>query len=254
MTSLETQSLERLFEEDVFSVFVPKSVYILKSEDIENTRPIGGFCSTEDLDRQQEIVVAKGLDFSEFVKYGYYNDNHKQDTASVLGYPRKAKLINKRWYTEGNLIKGYEPADKIWELAKALQANDSPRRLGFSIEGKVLQRDNKNRILKAKVRNVAITNCAVNPNCTWQILAKAFGEESQIDQINKALFATHQKPSYASGSALRKQSVETDTETESEIKRDTGLSFIKAVLQVQKLHPEYPESVCKQIVEIAMNR
>ena len=246
----DAQSLERLREEDTFTVYSPQSLYVLiKAEvNIEDTRPIGGYCSTEDLDRQQEVVVAKGLDFSDFVKYGYFNDNHKQDTSAVLGYPRLARLEKGKWYTEGNLIKGYDPADKIWELAKSLQNSKSPRRLGFSIEGKVIQRDNKNRILKAKVRNVAITNCPVNTSCTWSILAKSFGPERDIDSINKALYATHQTPGYASGSALRKESLDSD----SEIIRDTRLSFTKAVLQLQKLRPQYSESTCKKIVKYAM--
>src|SRR5260221_14723608 len=130
--------------DDFFEVFVPGVVEILEKAEGDSDpelRRIGGFCSTEDLDRQGEIVVQKGLDFDEFVKFGYFNDNHKQDISAVLGYPDLAELRKGRWWTEGKLITGYGPADRVWELAKALHKSKAPRKLGFSIEGKVLERD-----------------------------------------------------------------------------------------------------------------
>lgn len=160
----EREHVERLLEHDEFCVWTPLDAAVIeKAEkagvDVEAARPIGGWCSTENVDRQDEVVVAKGLDFSEFVAFGYFNDNHRQDTSSVLGYPRLARLEKSGWWTEGNLLVGYPPADRVWELAKALKKSRAPRNLGFSIEGKVLERDGGHRIVRAKVRNVAITNC-----------------------------------------------------------------------------------------------
>ena len=69
---------------DDFIIFTPGCLEIdltKSAAEIEATRPIGGTCSTERLDRQDESVLAKGLDFSEFVHHGFFNDNHKQDTA-----------------------------------------------------------------------------------------------------------------------------------------------------------------------------
>ena len=177
---------ERLLEEDTFSVWCPAArgaglgVLSKAGEDPEQTRPIGGFCSTEGLDRQQEVVVAKGLDFSEFVNFGYFNDNHKQQTTAVLGYPTLAELRDGKWWTEGNLLPDYPPSDSVWALAKALRG--TPRRLGFSIEGKVLERNGRNRIVRALVRNVAITNSPVNTDCTWGILTKAFADPAEMTE------------------------------------------------------------------------
>lgn len=198
-------------KEDLFTVFVPNVVDVLEKagEDPEASRSIGGYCSTEDLDRQGEIVVAKGLDFSEFVNFGWFNDNHKQDTSATLGYPRLARLEKGRWWTEGNLIPGYPPADQIWSLAKSLQRSGSSRRLGFSIEGKVLQRDFHNKILKAKVRNVAITNVPVNTSCTWSVLVKSFAGPEEIEQASeKSLAAGYQHPATVGGAALRIEDLE----------------------------------------------
>jgi len=223
--------VERLLEEDRFEVFVPDTFEILEkagNEDIEETRPIGGFCSTEHLDRQEEVVVAKGLMFDDFINFGYFNDNHRQDTSAVLGYPRVVKLIDSKWWTEGNLIKGYTPADKVWELAKALKKSRAPRRLGFSIEGKVLARDeNTRRILRAAVRNVAITNCPVNTACTWDILAKAFGSENAVVAASKA-------------------------EKDVEMIRNDMLDANAAYSRIRKIRPQYSKSTCQRIVQLAM--
>lgn len=233
------EQLERLLEEDDFSMYVPGTTtsgfsVLNKSgsrEDIEVTRPIGGYCSTESLDRQEEVVVAKGLDFSEFVAWGWFNDNHKQGTSEVLGYPKLARLAKgNRWWTEGNLLTGYSNADKIWELAKALKKSGAPRKLGFSIEGKVRQRDGGNRIVRATVRNVAITNCPVNTDCSWDIMAKAF---APIDVVERAARKAH---------------------TSGEYVRQTTYSFDEAVEKVRRLRPHLSKSTCQRIVRLAMQR
>lgn len=161
---------EALYEKEDFLLFFPSSVDIIKGSDED--RRIGGMASTGSLDRQHEQVLQKGLDFTEFVNHGYYNDNHRQDTAAVVGVPELARFIaGKGWYTEGYLLKGMQRSDEIWTLAKSLSS--TRRRLGFSIEGKVQRRDG-HRIVKAIVRHVAITNSPVNTDCTWDILTKSF--------------------------------------------------------------------------------
>lgn len=239
--------VEKLLEEDTFEVFLPDTFELLEKagEDIEETRPIGGFCSTEHLDRQEEVVVAKGLCFDDFINFGYFNDNHKQDTSAVLGYPRMVKLLDGRWWTEGNLIKGYAPADRVWDLAKALKKSKAPRRLGFSIEGKVMARDeNTRRILKAKVRNVAITNCPVNTNCTWDILAKAFGDERDVVIANKAVTSNYGSPRSSGSAAQRVEDLE--------MTRNDMLSVDDAVHRLRRLRPHLSKSTCARIVELAM--
>lgn len=213
---------------DDFLIHTPGCVEILKSDgvDIDKVRPIGGTCSTERLDRQEETVLARGLDFTEFVKYGYYNDNHKQETAAVLGAPRLAELRKSRWYTEGNLICGYAPADRVWELAKALAKSDIPRRLGFSIEGKVVERSvTDSRILRAVIRHVAITNSPVNTDCTWDILAKAFGDRDHVEAsaVNNRL-----------GQLITRE----------------GLAFNKSVTIIKRVRPHYSWATCERLARI----
>lgn len=232
------ENKEALFERDDFNVFVPNTVSLIEKSGAngqEEQRSIGGFCSTEDLDRQDEVVVAKGLDFSEFVNFGWFNDNHRQGTADKLGYPTLAELRKGRWWTEGNLVAGYPLADQIWMLAKALAKSSAPRRLGFSIEGKVLERDHGNRILKAKIRNVAITGDPVNTSCQWSVMVKAF---APVDDV---VFASDR---------LDKVVRESDVVVKSVVDQP-GMSTAEAVDRLRKLCPTYPRALLCAIVALA---
>lgn len=146
---------------------------------------IGGIVSTAKLDKQDEEVVQRGLDFNPFLEAGWYNDDHKQDRKDLLGYPTAAYYVRKGqelpddtrakksgWWTEGYLLDTAE-GRQLWEQVQALR--DTPRKFGFSIEGSVLDRDptNRNRILRAVVRNVAITHRPVNTDTELVTLAKA---------------------------------------------------------------------------------
>ena len=245
------EAVERLLEDDEFSVWTPGVVEVIEKagEDIEATRPIGGWCSTESLDRQDEVVVAKGLDFSEFVAFGYFNDNHKQDTSAVLGYPRTARLEKSRWWTEGNLLVGYGPSDRVWELAKSMKKSNAPRKLGFSIEGKVLERDGSNRIVRAKVRNVAITNAPVNTECTWSILSKAFAPRGVVETAQRKALAENQSLVQSVGVSKGGRHVNNVIH-----QRNDLLSFDEAVDRVRRIHPNFSKAACEHVVRFAMSR
>lgn len=245
------EDVERLLEQDEFTVWAPACVEVIEKAgvDIEVTRPIGGWCSTENLDRQDEVVVAKGLDFSEFVSFGYFNDNHKQETSAVLGYPRTAILKSNRWWTEGNLLVGYAPADKVWELAKAMKKSGAPRSLGFSIEGKVLERDGGNRIVRAKVRNVAITNAPVNTDCVWGILSKAFAPLKTVEKAQRKALAENSALVQSVGVSRRGQHVNSIVHQRNEL-----LSTDEAIERVQRIHPNLSKAACARVVHFAKSR
>lgn len=256
-----------LLKDDEFSVWVPNVVefdFEKAEEDQQGNLgfKLAGYCSTETRDRQEEIVVQKGLDFSEFVAHGYFNDNHKQGTVDIVGYPTLAEMHEDRgWYTEGFLFKGYPPAEKIVMLAKAMA--QTPRRLGFSIEGKVIERGHDNRIVRAKVRNVAVTNCPVNTECTWSLMSKAFATSKEIEaSYEKALAAGGSNPGGAGGAALRAQSLE-GGKTKKKMKKFAGevamshtrkgLSLRDAVGFLQRIRPDLSEQTCRRIVQWADN-
>jgi hypothetical protein len=263
--------VSEIIDKGEFSLWVPNVVEFdfskggLDEEESsdENKVPAGytikGYCSTESVDRQDEVVVQKGLDFSEFVHHGYFNDNHKQGTVDIVGIPQKAELHEDRgWYTEGYLLRGYPPSEKIVQLAKALK--NTPRRLGFSIEGKVLERSEyDNRILRAKVRNVAVTNCPVNTDCTWDLVSKAFAspdeiEESFAKRLKKALAAGNSNPGGTGGAALRAQSLEggkKQKKTRLLSHTRKGMTLSEAVAFLRAIRPQYSEEVCARIARVA---
>lgn len=160
-----------------FKLEMPVEVF-WKAGETGKERRIVGIISTEHRDQQGEVVLQRGLDFRPFLRGGWINDNHSRETAGVVGYPLKVErtTVEGKPATrmEGYLLQNYEQADKIWELANALQKTD--RRLGFSIEGKVRRRATSDDkvIAEAIVRNVAVTNCPVNTKTGLDVLAKSF--------------------------------------------------------------------------------
>lgn len=192
---------------DVFSFCLPFDV--LKSTDANSDEwRIGGYASTSSEDRQGDEIVQKGLDYDDFVNYGWFNFDHHND--QILGYPDKdkCKIDSHGFYVEGTLLKGVETAKNMWETALALQKSGANRKLGFSVEGKVLQRNALGKIVKAKIYNVAITPNPVNTSCTWDALVKSF--TTNKDDIDKALEAGHGD---ASGSAIVPESLESAFKT-----------------------------------------
>ena len=153
--------------------------------------------STEKLDKQGEVIVQKGLDFTPFLNEGWFNDNHSKKTTDVLGYPDRDGVkrfqkgdrlpdgsiadSNCTW-AEGYLLDTPD-ADRVWNLGQALAKAGSQRRLGFSIEGGVHRREGpaNKRVAKAVVRNVAITNCPIGEGTRLEVLAKS------LDEVEKGL-------------------------------------------------------------------
>ncbi|APZ82310.1 prohead protease [Bacillus phage vB_BsuM-Goe2] len=182
---------------------------ILKSEDADERRIIRGYASTPAEDRQGESLVQKGLDISDFVTHGYFNFDH--DNSKIVGYPfaEKCVVTEKGLWVEGELLKGVEEADRMWNLALALQKSNAPRKVGFSVEGKVLERDG-NKILKAKIYNVAVTANPVNTTCSWDAVVKSFN--APTESLDKSLEAGYEvdPEKMEGGDVFRKESLDKD--------------------------------------------
>lgn len=165
--------LDEIIKSDgTFTAWQPVDATLFKAEPAASPylAKIQGYCSTERRDRQDEVLLQRGLDFDEFVKYGYFNDNHAQETGAQVGVPQMAEYHpGKGWFTQGYLLRTPR-SERIYDLAKSLVGTS--RKLGFSVEGKVEGREGKT-IVRAKIRHVAITHCPVNPDCTWELVAKA---------------------------------------------------------------------------------
>ena len=144
------------------------------------------------------------------MRHGWFNYDH--DNSIILGYPVDGcRVDDKGFWVEGELLKGIPVADRIWDLAIALKKSNAPRKVGFSVEGKVLERDG-GRIVKAKIYNVAITVNPVNTTCSWEAIVKSFNGTAALEPMNKALEAGHEvNPlELEGGGVFRKEDLEKD--------------------------------------------
>ena len=204
-------------------------------------RRIGGIVSSDHMDKQQEILLQDGLDFAPFLKGGYFNDNHDKRTGALVGYPEFAELRqlkdgHKGWYVEGHLLKGHAPADELWNIANALQK--SGRRLGFSVEGGIVQRDPSNPkiVRKAIVKEVAITRCPVNDNTALDVLAKSLAAGQAVSDPGV---------SPGEGFPLRTESLEPRRKK----KRKKKVKKSEAVAMLQRLNPAVSSAMAERIVD-----
>lgn len=173
-------------QEERFSLDVECEVFEKAKPQGGTGRFIGGFVSTDHMDRQGETLIQEGLDFGPFLDKGWLNDNHDPATDALVGYPTAAELRSlekghRGWYVEGELLEGdgTTRADKIWALAQSLQKSGK-RKLGFSVEGAIVARDGKDpkKVRKAVVREVAITRCPVNVETSLDVLAKSLAVDN----------------------------------------------------------------------------
>lgn len=197
-------------DDENFKVFAPLSFFEKADAPEGLRRRVAGLISTERKDRQDETVLQRGLDFSEFLDFGWFNDNHAKEMSGVLGYPEAVRFVKRgetlpngrtapadgHW-AEGWLLEGDPRADAVWQKAMALQKAGGKRNLGFSIEGVIERREGHDRkvISKARVRNVAITHCPVNTDTHLMALAKSLefsdleraqDEDDFTDELDKA--------------------------------------------------------------------
>jgi len=162
-----------LVKSEEFGFWVPMDLCKAENSraDKGRRRWIQGIASTDDKDLQNEIVLQNGIDFSYFLEFGYFNNDHKPGFENKVGEPIEAKLTREGFWTKGFLFENHKVADAIWELAHALEASQSKRKLGFSIQGKVLKRYGQ-KIIKCWVQDVAITAAPINTH-TWLDIVKS---------------------------------------------------------------------------------
>ena len=215
----------------------------------EGERRIGGIVSTDHMDRQEETIIQEGLDFSEFVSKGWFNDNHDSSTPGLVGTPDFVEMRTlgkgrKGWYVEGALLPaGHQRADAIWGLANALQKTD--RRLGFSVEGAIVERDadNPSLIRKAKVREIAITRCPVNQNTSLTVLAKSLTAGSAVGNPGT---------SPGEGFPLRTESLEDDYDEKKKRKKKSRYTKSEAVSLLMRLNKSLTPKMAERIFDYTL--
>lgn len=133
---------------------------------------IGGVISSEAVDVDDEVVLQDGVDWSYFEANGWFNYDHGKGADNILGYPERVIRDGSETRVEGHLLLSNPKARSVYDLAQSLAKSNSPRKVGFSVEGRVLERDPKDRrrILKSQVLYVAITPTPVNTSTNMELI------------------------------------------------------------------------------------
>ena len=218
-------------QKDNFKFWCP--VDICKAID-ENTGEelmlLGGIASTADEDSDGEFLDPKGFDIKPLIEKGMVNWHHQARTnpGTIVGEPTKAEIRKDGLYIETKLYPSSPIAVDIWNLAKTLEADSQTRRLGYSIEGKVVKRKSDNpsspdykKIIKAIITGVAITHMPKNPKTFANIIKgdidDDFNDEDEEVRDNKEIKKeTENKEeedkaiTTESAAALKKESVDDD--------------------------------------------
>lgn len=141
-------------------------------EEPQATARFVALVSASGKDLQGEDLDQDGLDWDYFFKHGWFNWEHQPGPENILGYPEPNSLSRTKTDAGapatrlvGHLLLSKPKAQGVYETALALQKSNSGRQIGFSVEGGVTQRDPRNpkHVLKAMVRNVAITAHPIQP-------------------------------------------------------------------------------------------
>ena len=145
-----------------------------KTEDGKEKMIIQGIASTMEEDSDGEILDPKGFDLSHFMKYGFLNYNHlsKSNPLAIIGEPVESRVEKDKLYVKGELYQDSAIAKGVYKLAKTLSKNSKGRRLGFSVEGKVIERDpyNEKLVKKAIITGLAVTPSPKNYNSLLDIV------------------------------------------------------------------------------------
>lgn len=182
----------------------------------EQIMKLGGIASTSDEDSDGEFLDPEGFDIEPLLKSGIVNWHHqaKGQPAAIIGEPTMAELRPEGLYIETLLYPSSKMAQEVWELAEVLEKDSTTRRLGYSIEGKVLKRKNDNkfspdykRVEKAIITGVAVTHQPKNPKTFANIIKGEIDDDLQNEEVEKD---TKEKALSADGNGadLKKESVD----------------------------------------------
>lgn len=204
----------------------------------DGKRWIQGLASTDARDLQGEIVAQKGIDTSYFMNHGYFNNDHKPGSENKVGEPTECKITKDGLWVKGFVYEGKKAADDIWEHITSLNKSGSRRKMGFSIEGKVVSR-NGSIIEKCWIQDIAITPAPVN-NTTFAEIAKSLNAMKWEEKTEKAVEASSNVQACES----------LDEEEKDEKKVSKGLTFSEAVDFIQAKEPSLSKEAASSVASV----
>lgn len=273
---------------DTFKFVVPASL----SKSDKGKWIVKGLASEEVEDLQGEILIQKGMDFSNIdAKRGLINWDHDNSPESTIGLLTGYHRDGKRTYIEGELFQKHDKAKAVYSIMESLQESGS-KAMGISVEGSVLERDptNRNIIKKCRIKNVALTLNPVFQDSYAELVksfnaaeeidfqadgkggaeensneAKIFSATEVVDLVAKALSAGYgqatQVPAERSGGdALAQEDLEKDEPTNvaapKKKKKPSKIekSLVDALEGIQKLYPHVPKAVLWEAFKERLNK
>jgi len=173
--------------EDKFSIWVPFDTITKAGKDGSKEMVISGVALTDRMgeDKEGEIIEVEGLDCSPFMNSGFINWNHLagKDPAAVIGEPLSVEKKDGKLIVTSKLYSESQKAQDVYNLGQTLQKSGSNRRLGYSMEGKALERDplNPGRVKKSKLFHLAITPSPIGNGTSMTIVKGDLQFENQKD-------------------------------------------------------------------------
>lgn len=162
---------------DLFKCWVPFDVVEKAGEKDTKLGRISGIVSSESPDADDDIIVQDGIDWSLFKARGYVVHEHPFGVKRMVGEPLKIEQTEVDGVQVTRLDAGlylHDPDGKmLFEKSRMLKKSSDTRRLGYSIEGGILEREKKDRrrVARSKVHTVAITAFPKNDQSWFEPLA-----------------------------------------------------------------------------------
>lgn len=159
-----------------------------KNKEGKEVMRLAGIASTYDEDTDGEFLDPNGFDYNYFKDYGHVNWNHMatEDPSKIAGYPSKVEINKSGMYVEVDLLHN-KIGKQIYELAQAYKEHpESNRGLGFSVEGRAIERDTVNPkiVKKAKITGLAITHQPKNCS-TYADIIKSMSGKAEMKNKQK---------------------------------------------------------------------
>ncbi len=157
-----------------FNFFIPINESVLEKaatatgEDRYENMVVEGVASDDSIDTDGETLIPSGYDLTRFNKYGFINFDHKSkdNPKYLIGEPTFSEVRDNKFFVKGKLYKDSQIARDLWDVMITLHNAGSKRKIGWSIEGKALQRNsiNPKMVERALITNVALTPQPKNSN------------------------------------------------------------------------------------------
>lgn len=180
--------MKEIKQPEKFTFWYPAELVKAKDKEGKSVMRMGGIASTIDKDSDGEFLDPTGFDLKPFLEKGTINWHHqtRKSPSAIVGEPFKAQITKKGLYLEADLYKSSEVAQEIYKTAQVLEKDSKTRRLGFSIEGSVLERGSEDKtdpeyynVKKAVITGCAITHMPKNPKTFANIIK---GEGADIEE------------------------------------------------------------------------